>query len=441
MRLRLFALLSGFSLSLAAQPAAAPKAPEPFAFADFTWLNGNSRQKEALLDSKYFTGEFRLDVNVIHDFNHPRDHTLVGSTEAGRTEEVQVQHLGFGGDFHWENVHARLMTQFGAASQLTPNNDPSPARGQGRLNEAYRYLAEAYGGYHWDTWNGINLDAGIFMSYVGLASYYAADNWTYQPSFVSGNTPWFFNGIRLQAHPSERLKLELWLVNGWQAYGMFNDAPGLGASVTWRPSGNVSLTSNNYWGRDTLGNRDRVRLHTDNSLQVKYLDRPGAALDKAAFSLTLDAGEERGGGVSPSPNAPKQYFLGFMVYNRLWFAGDRHALTLGGGAINNPGRYLVILPAINGATAASGTPYFTTNPGDVYRAWDVSLTYDYMPNPFLTWRSEFEHRAANVPYFSGAGGITPPGGNQGAPGSLVSGWSPDLRRTENRLNLALLVKF
>src|SRR4051812_17469612 len=45
----------------------------PFAFADFTWLNGNSRQKESVLDSKYFTGEFRVDVSYIGDFNHPAD--------------------------------------------------------------------------------------------------------------------------------------------------------------------------------------------------------------------------------------------------------------------------------------------------------------------------------------------------------------------------------
>jgi hypothetical protein len=46
-----------------------------------------------------------------------------------------------------------------------------------------------------------------------------------------------------------------------------------------------------------------------------------------------------------------------------------------------------------------------------------------------------------VPYFSGPGGVTPPGGNQGEPGSAVPGWAPDLRRSENRLNMAILVKF
>ena len=108
--------------------------------------------------------------------------------------------------------------------------------------------------------------------------------------------------------------------------------------------------------------------------------------------------------------------------------------------MNNPGRYLVLMPPINGATAASGTPYFTENPGDKFRAWDATATIDFMPDEFTTFRLEFDHRAANVPYFAGAGGVTPPGGNAGLPGSVVQGWTPDLRRTETRVNLALLVK-
>jgi hypothetical protein len=129
-----------------------------------------------------------------------------------------------------------------------------------------------------------------------------------------------------------------------------------------------------------------------------------------------------------------------MAYNRLWFDHDHFGLTIGGGAITNPGRYLVLLPPINGATAVSNTPYFTTNPGDSYVAYDVQLTGDYMPSPFVTFRFEFNHRAANIPYFSGHGGVTPPNGNQGAPGSIVGGFVPDLVKDEQRLTAALLVK-
>jgi hypothetical protein len=213
--------------------------------------------------------------------------------------------------------------------------------------------------------------------------------------------------------------------------------------VLYRPNGSVSVSVNNYWGTDTLGNPDRKRVHTDDSIQWKYYDRPDALFDKAAMTFTFDAGCEFGGGVSCSGGtdaAPSQYFLGFMTYQRFWFDKDRYALTVGGGAIANPGRYLVLMPPINGATAFSGTPYFTYNPGDPYKAWDTQTTFDYMPSQFVTFRAEYNYRHANVPYFTGEGGVTPPGGNTGAPGSFVPGWAPDLRKSENRVTFALLVK-
>jgi hypothetical protein len=354
---------------------------------------------------------------------------------------VQVQQLGIGGDFHCGPVRGRVMTQFGMYSTMTPRNDPSPGRGQWQLADAYRYLSEAYGGRHWSALHGINLDAGIFMSYVGLFSYYNFDNWAYQPSYVSSNTPWFFTGLRLQLFLSDRLKIEPWLVNGWQSYGMFNEAPGVGAQVLYRPTASVSLLSNSYYGRDWLGIPNRWRVHSDNSLQVKYRDVPRSAIDKSAFSLTVDAGCEAGGGVSCTGGAsPAQYFLGFMFYNREWIANDKFGITLGGGAMTNPGRYLVLVPPINGATALSGTPYFSTNPGDQFKAWDASLTFDYMPDQFTTFRFELNRREANTPYFAGPGGITPSGGNDGSPGSMAPNFIPDLRKVETRLNLALLVK-
>jgi hypothetical protein len=438
--------------------AAKPEKAEPFAFADFTWLNGNARTKESPMDTKFFTPEIRADVDYIYDFNHPKDNTISGSSEVFRANEVQVTQLGVGGDFHYDNVRARLMTQFGLYSQTTPRNDASPARGQWNLDNAYRYISEAYGGYHFNALHGINVDAGIFMSYIGLFSYYQFDNWAYQPSYVSSNTPWFFNGVRIQIFPTEHLKIEPWFTNGWQSYGRFNSRPGLGFQILWRPNGWLSVLGNQYaLGEDALNTPGRVRYHTDDSIEIKYYDNKERFLDKAAFSLTGDMGCEHGGGVSCAGNSakgPKQSFLGYMFYNRLWFDNDKYGLTLGGGQINNPGRYLVLLPPINGATAASGTPYFTENPGDPYKAWDVSGTFDWMPSQYITFRWEYNHRAANVPYFSGSGGVTPPGGNtfgapgstvcfSGAPpcGSLANTWFPDLRKTENRLNMAILVKF
>jgi hypothetical protein len=227
-------------------------------------------------------------------------------------------------------------------------------------------------------------------------------------------------------------------------------------------------------GHDDLYAPGRGRLHTDNSFEVKYYDKPGKFLDKMAFTFTGDLGCEFGDGVSchnSKDGHPKQSFIGYMIYNRMWFHKDMFALTIGGGQINNPGRYLVLIPPINGETAGSAainSPYFTFNPGDPFKAYDISETFDVMPKQWVTLRFEGDFRHVNVPYWSGAGGTTPPaflgsstGTNNGFPGqyvcndgtaagtSLTSGscsanggvWYPDLKKKEWLLDIDLMVKF
>ena len=495
--------------TVSAAAAVAPVTPEisaetttksaPFP-GDWTWLNSNGRVVDTPMATKYFTPEVRADVNYVFPFNHPEDDSLGGSTEEFRANEFQLEQLSFGGDFRLQNVRGRFLTMFGEFATTTPRNDASYSRGQWDLADAYRYVSEAWGGYHWDKMHGVNLDAGIFVSYIGLFSYYNADNWTYQPSYVSSNTPWFFTGVRGQFFPTEKLKIEPWVINGWQTYGRYNGKPGLGGQILWRPKPWLDIVTNNYgMGEDAFGVPYRHRYHTDNSVQVKYYDNKNNFFDKAAFSFTADAGCEVGVGTNPvdagtnvschgdkpapasagGGTAYKQYFIGYMVYNRVWWAKDKYAFTLGGGQMSNPGRYLTLLPPINGATATSGSPYFTENPGDQYTAWDGTGTFDYMPNQYVTFRTELGYRHSSVPYWTGRGGITPPGGNNGAPanyvcsatsnlgGGVTSGvgfggglaaaeaacggqtgpmavqnvWFPDLRRDQATAVVAIMVRF
>jgi hypothetical protein len=469
-----------------------PAPTDPFAYADWTWLNGNPRNKDVVWDSKFFTPEIRMDVHYIQDLNHPRDDTMGGSTEIFRSNEIQIEQISFGGNFHWQNVNARILTMNGMFGVTTPRNDASAGRGQWDLRGAYKYVSEANAGYHFNVNHGLNFDAGIFVSYIGLFSYYNFDNWAYQPSYVSSNTPWFFNGVRIQWFPTDKLKIEPWIINGWQSYGRLGSKPGLGGQILYRPKPWLSLVFNNYgMGEDTLGNADghfgRSRIHTDDSVEIKYYDKPQNFLDKMAFSLTGDLGCEYGGSGSfvsaqgrtinnnvnchhNTARSSKQTFAGWMLYNRWWFKKDLYGVTLGGGVMDNPGRYLTLLPPINGADAITGSPYFTQNPGDPYKAWDASLTFDWMPKQYITFRAEYGYRHANVPYWTGRGGITPgtnltpstvPNPSAGSvvgnstfvPGPFLSatpgftcvsgstGFCPDLRKDEPSLRYAIMVKF
>jgi putative OmpL-like beta-barrel porin-2/carboxypeptidase family protein len=455
-------------------PPAAPAAPTvdeqtPFAFGDFTWLNGSPRNKKVAMDTPFFTPEVRFDTHYMHSLNHPIDHTLGGSTESFRSGEIQEEQVSVGGDFHMDNVRGRILTMYGLFATTTPRNDASPGVGQWDLRNAYRYVSEAYGGYHFNLQHGLNVDAGIFVSYIGLFSYYNFDNWTYQPSYVSSNTPWFFNGLRVQWFPTNKLKIEPWFINGWQSYGKPNNRLGIGGQILWQPTESLKLVFNNYGnGADAVGIPGRKRAHTDDSIELRYYNSPeSTGISKMAFSFTADAGCEYGGGVTCNggKGGPKQQFLGWMLYDRTWFHKDLFAVTLGGGKMTNPGRYLTLLPPINGADAFTGTPYFTESPGDQAHQWDATITFQYMPRDFITFWGEAGYRHSDVPYFAGPGGITPPGGNNGAPSSYVcstgasagtsdltaaqaacgggpsSVWFPDLRNSQKVLSMGILVKF
>jgi hypothetical protein len=200
--------------------------------------------------------------------------------------------------------------------------------------------------------------------------------------------------------------------------------------------------------------------------------------DPTGASPEMGSSSTYTGGVnchSAANGKPKQMFVGTMAYLRAWFKKDLYAVTLGGGLMNNPGRYLTLLPPINGATAVTGTPYFTENPGDRSQMHDGTITFDYMPSQFITFRLEQGYRFSDIPYWTGHGGITPPGGNNGVPtqyacaggaasgfgyGNLIAAetacgaganagtpagtssiWWPDLRTNQTNTTLAIMVRF
>jgi hypothetical protein len=452
----------------------------PFAYGDFTWLNGTPRNKDTVLDTKFFTPEIRFDTHYMQDFNQPLDHTIVGATESFRSGEVQIEQASVGGDFHWQNVRGRILFMQGLFASTTPRNDGSSATGsaggnyggvgQWDLQSAYKYVSEAWGGYHFNVNHGLNVDAGIFVSYIGLFSYYNFDNWTYQPSYVSSNTPWFFNGLRAQWFVTNKLKIEPWLINGWQSYAKFNGHPGLGGQLLWMPKEWFKLVANQYgFGQDNLGAPNTERIHTDDSIEVRFYnnqEKKGPGLSKIAMSLTGDAGSQYGGGICATCGSSnnKNVFLGWMAYNRYWWDHDTFAVTLGGGMMNNPGRYLTLLPPIDGAWASTGSVYFPETPGSKAHMYDGTVTFQYMPKQYITWWAEMGYRHSDVPYFAGRRGVTPPGGNNGFPqyytcnsgatagtsdlgaaltacGGPGSVWFPDLRRSEAKLSLGVMVKF
>jgi hypothetical protein len=414
----------------------------PFEGYDMTWINGQNRQTDFPLQLKdksgnpFVTGVAFVDAYYNRNFNNPIDNTQTISSAIGRNNEITLNMISLGLDVSYRNIIGRVFLQYGQMGSIVQDLDGSVAHGRNTGISNLKYIREAAAGYHFDKWHGINVEAGIFMSYIGLESYVLNENWCYQRSMPCDFTPFYFSGARVQAFPSKTVKQEIWLLNGWQTYNGWNQALGIGSSTYWRPNTNLQLVANFYLaGRDTRNNPDVMRFHHDNSIVARYHNRPKSkGISQAAFSINNHYGFQTGHLADGTEvKSSQNYMLGTSVANRVWFAKNKLAVTLRGDYVKNPGAYLAFSPSpvadnsFNDALAA----------GKGLAMFQGTITLDIMPNDLFTFRLEGRYRDSSIPYFAGRGGTTSPDGWADTP---IGTWRPDLVRSEPSLTAAVTIR-
>lgn len=426
------ALLIASFATLTAQNDSIPS-KIPFDGMDLGWINGQNRQTNSPLvlkdknDETILTGVAYLDTYVNYDFNNPIDNTHTISSTIGRNNEFTLNLASVGIETNYKNIIGRIWLQYGQMASIIQDLDATTARGRNTSISNLRNIREAAAGYHFNQWHGINVEMGIFMSYIGLESYVTQENWNYQRSMVCDFTPFYFSGARVQLFPTKKFKTELWLLNGWQSYNSWNKGLGIGNSNYYRPNENLQLVANFYYGNDSR--MDTERIHHDNSIVARYFkSKSSKGISQAALSLNTHYGFQNGDGVKSS----EQYMVGSSLANRVWFCKNKLALTLRGDFVKNPGLYLAFLPspvAPNDFTDATGA-----DPKQDLTIWQSTATFDIMPNDFVTFRLEYRYRNSNKPYFAGRGGTTSPDGWIDTP---TENWRPDLVRNESGVTLAV----
>lgn len=427
----------------------------PFENMDLTWVNGQNRQKNFPLTLKdsdgetILTGVAYLDTYYNYNFNSPADNTHTISSSIGRHNEFTLNLASIGIETNYKNIVGRLWMQFGQMGSIVNDLDGSVYRGRNTSINNLKYIREAAAGYHFDKWHGINVEMGIFMSYIGLESYVTQENWSYQRSMLCDFTPFYFSGARVQAHLTKNLRTELWLLNGWQSYNSFSDSPGIGSSTYYRPSENLQLVANFYLGRDTqnpdtdANQSQRVRFHHDNSIVARYFKRPESkGISQAAFSLNSHYGFQSNNEEGDIVKASENFMIGTSFANRIWLNKNKLALTLRGDYMTNQSvvngvnvaPYLAFTPA---ATGGVPNNYDTAlADGEKLRIFQFTSTFDIMPNDYVTFRFEYGYRNSSIPYFAGQGGTTSESGwTNGPTGTLP--WAAELKKNEHRFTVAV----
>lgn len=409
-----------------AQPASAPAASTPalvqssqaldvreppFAQGDFTWMNGSNRQPSSLLGLGPLTLALYVDMFYAWDFAQPVDHTIFESTVASRHNEVAVNLASIGIDLTGlDGPTGRVYIQYGTNVETVYGQDRTSKRGY--FLSSVPFLQQIGAGWHFHWFHGVNIELGIFPSYIGLESYLPQENWNYTKQFLSDFTPYYLAGLRAQLYFTAQMKLELWLVNGWQTFSEWHEARAGGYFFNYRPNDALSLVNAAYFGQDAQSDPHGVRYYIDSNLQLRYYR--GSHIKSAAFSLVFDIGYEQ------RSNAASGLMTGIGFAHRVeWSA--MWATTVRGDIYYDQTQALV-------APLPVGSPYTLPVTG-AFLGGGFTATLDFLPSPWIIFRAEYVHRNTNIPYLSGHGGITGP---SGVAATDPSSFKPDLRKSDDR---------
>jgi hypothetical protein len=413
--------------SLAAEPAKPLDVAEPpFGEFDFAWMNGSNPQPSSLLGMGPVTWSLYVDTYFAWQFQQPIDHTIFPTTTAPRHDEISLNLAHLGVDVTGlDGPIGRLYVQFGSIVETIAGQDTTTTRGFFLTNRLLQYVQQAAVGWHFHWLHGVNVEVGIFPSYVGLESYLPEENWAYTHAFMSDATPYYFFGFRGQVFTGSRFKLELWVVNGWQTFGQWHEGRAGGYLWNWRPREWLSVVNSVYVGQEAQGDPDALRVYSDNNVQLRYYRGSGTFLRSMALSLVGDVGYEHRGN---APSGP----MGGVTLTHHWDWTERWKSTLRGDFFYD--RTQAISPRF---PVGAAYPWPGTDP---FLGGGVSATLDYWPSPWMLTRLEYSHRAANQPLFTGHGGITGPNGQLPTSPAAAAGFTPDLVRDDNRILLNVTLR-
>lgn len=293
-----------------------------------------------------------------YDFNNPASLTRPGFIYSENLHnQIAVNIALLGARYQSSRVRGTFAIQTGSY----PDANYAAEAG------VFKNIYEAWGGVKLT--QNVWLDAGIFLSHIGLEGPISRDDLTLTRSIMADNSPYYEAGAKLTYDAGKQWLVSALVLNGWQVIRDRNQNKALGTQVQFRPSAKWLLNSSTFVGEganrpDSLGRR--LRYFHD-----FYLTYSSATHWKIAAGF--DAGWERRPG--------------------------------GRGYDNWQGATLIVRRRLGARTAAVGRAEYFRDPAGVLaptragglRTLGYSAGLDYYPVPRVILRAEakqFVDRAA-----------------------------------------------
>jgi hypothetical protein len=302
-----------------------------------------------------------IDTYYAYDFNAPTLKDRAYTTQPARHNEFNINLAYLDAKLDTDRFRGRLALQFGTSVLANYAGEPNVGLFSG-ANPA-RHLQEAVAGFR--IVDRLWVDAGIYLSHIGLESFISKDNWAYTRSLMSDYSPYYQTGVRVSYQPLDQLSMQLHLLNGWQNISENNNQKALGLQVAYAPTSRFSFTYNNFVGIET---GTEWRFFSDWIAKYSITDQIHLA---AVYDLGLQTRPGQGASI---------WHVGALLARYEPF--PVLAFTLRGERYMDPNQTIVPTSTPNG-----------------FQVWGASFNVDVKPHAQVMWRTEFRTLYSDDPIY------------------------------------------
>ncbi|MCC6142095.1 MAG: porin [Nitrospira sp.] len=250
-----------------------------------------------------------LDVSYGLNFNFPENHQWRSKSTTPRVNEL-APNVVMGYVRKDATELSRWGMEFGVqggydTDALVPPTIPGrdkPVDGADTL----RHFSRANLSYLAPVGNGLTLTAGLFNSFIGYQSFYAKNNLNYTRSYLADNAPYFMFGAGATYPVNESWQVGLYVINGYSYLSHTNDQPSYGTQVQWKPTSQLTIIENLYYGPDQ--SRTAIEFW-------RFFSDSIVEWNRGPFTLaaSYDIGTEK---AAEQATQPRTFWTGGTLYGR-----------------------------------------------------------------------------------------------------------------------------
>ena len=215
-----------------AAPTATAAATTAAAAADTAKADPNQRSAEAKPEFFGYVG-----VYYGYDFNNPAGLTRPGFIYSENLHnQIAVNIALLGARYVSDRIRGTFAIQTGTYPDANYAAEPP----------IFKNIYEAWGGVK--ITKNLWLDAGIFLSHIGLEGPISRDDLTLTRSIMADNSPYYEAGAKLTYDAGRKWLFSALVLNGWQVIRDRNQNEAVGTQIQFRPSSKWLLNSSTFVG-------------------------------------------------------------------------------------------------------------------------------------------------------------------------------------------------